>query len=108
MTAAVMLVVIASMIAVATLTSTLVVISWLDIDSLLHDPVTFWLVCLNNPAFRLLGLVFIGEAKQHKAETTASLSKAIAHYDRIFNFAEFLEIVLKVLLWSRKGKPSNE
>ena len=41
MTAAVMLVVIASMIAVATLTSTLVVISWLDIDSLLHDPVSF-------------------------------------------------------------------
>ena len=41
MTAAVMLVVIASMIAVTTLTSTLVVISWLDIDSLLHDPVSF-------------------------------------------------------------------
>lgn len=79
---------------IAAITATLVVISRLDINSFVEDPVALRLVLANDTSFDLLCLVLVVEAQQHETEASAPLGDLLTHHDRILDLAKLLEVLL--------------
>ena len=93
---------VASMVVMAAATSThiasiataLVVISRLDINSFVEDPVALRLVLTNDVPFDLLSLILIIKAQKHETEASAPLSDLLTHHNRILDLAKLLEVLL--------------
>jgi len=85
----------------AALASALMIVSRFDINAFIENAVTFGRLVLSNDAsLDILCFIFVVEAKQDKAEATASLSHLLSHHNRVFYLTKLGKIVLKVLLRS--------
>ena len=79
-------------------TAALMVVSRLNIDTLFKDEVALGLILVDNASLYKQGFVFVVEAEENKAKSTAALGQLLSHHNGVLNLAKVSEVAKQVVL----------